>query len=420
MGGVVDVAVSGRRRGATAQGADASTHGRSVAFPPPRVARGARRRAPGCAERPAPAKAGPPALPPIPGGAHDPRSEVEVHASSKRALPGGRRDRCRDRRLCRRRPALVALLGRRSDRRGGRIRRRRPGRRRDRRRDARRGDRRAAGRGLALARPDGLQPRRLVQLRHGRHEGRQRRPDPARPAAPRSRGPGAQLARHCLRRARPRARPGPRALRGRDHGRRAGGRRAGPQGCGRCGGGDAGEPQGGREDDAGDGRLRGELGVPPGAACRRPADPPRRALPGPHAGTRGTGRRRPGRRVRLRSLRHDPQADAGDPRPGRGGPPRRGRRDRAGRAPGRRSRLDGVDRRDDRRVAAGAAAEDATANPVVADGVAATVKRASRKTVDKAVATADGVAATVGRAARKTVRKVVRAADSDDEAASTV
>jgi hypothetical protein len=71
---------------------------------------------------------------------------------------------------------------------------------------------------------------------------------------------------------------------------------------------------------------------------------------------------------------------------------------------------------------AGTAAEETTAANLVAaaDGVAATVKRASRKTVDKAVATADGVAATVGRAARKTVRKVVRAADSDDEAAPTV
>jgi hypothetical protein len=77
-----------------------------------------------------------------------------------------------------------------------------------------------------------------------------------------------------------------------------------------------------------------------------------------------------------------------------------------------------------------AAAADATAENVAvngnatagsaADGVAATVKRASTRTVRKAVATADVVATTVRKAARKTAGKVGRAADADDEAAPTV
>ena len=72
---------------------------------------------------------------------------------------------------------LVADLGHRSDGGGQAAAGRRPRPDADGHRYPRDHHRRAAGGGLAVARPDGLRPRRLVQLRPARHARQERRPD---------------------------------------------------------------------------------------------------------------------------------------------------------------------------------------------------------------------------------------------------
>ena len=216
-GGVVDVARGGGGRGATAQGANASAHARSVARPAlqwscssPRAVRHS---------------------PPNPVLAHDPRLEVSSHACSIRDLRLRRRRRGRRcSRICVQGPTLVSDVGRRPGGRRPGPRRRRPRPRRDGGRDARRGRRGAPRRRLAVAGPDGLQPRRLVQLRRRRHEGHQRGPDRARAPGARRRRPRPELARHGVRGPRPRPGARARALRRREARRGAGGGRAGAQG----------------------------------------------------------------------------------------------------------------------------------------------------------------------------------------------
>ena len=285
------------------------------------------------------------ALPGTPARVQDARSEVDPMRVRSPALRRRRRHRRRGRRLRLRRPAVVALLGRRSGRRGARLRRRRPGPRRDRRRDPWGGDRRSARRRLALARPDGLQPRRLVQLRPHRHEGRQRQRDPARPAAPgrratscpnspdtafvvRSLEPGQSLVLYADEKTVEEQVAAARARK------------------------EAGEAT-----EATPANLKAAgrmMPAMPGFAASwafvlRPLDDGRKSrlterfrirMAAPE-GPAGDGLRR---RLRLRLLRHGPQADAGDPRSGRGGAHRRrdlgrvpresGREDAGGR-PGR-------------------------------------------------------------------------------------
>ena len=79
-------------------------------------------------------------------------------------------------------------------------------------RDARRDDRRARVAGLAVARPDGLRPRRLVQLRLDGQALQERRLDPARVPEARAGRDHADLQRRRLRGSHGRSRECPRAL----------------------------------------------------------------------------------------------------------------------------------------------------------------------------------------------------------------